>query len=208
MLGEAFPDDAVVDYEPLIVGLLLPDPDDRHVLAAAIHSDSDLLVTGNLDAFPVSGQRGGLTLGAAVCLPEFGRMLGEALGSGSSSGPQEAVRSLLEAVDARSVDAVVAWRPTLIRARQVKLALRGGRRRSGAWLSLVSSLVFVGSKGFGRFRPGHKRQRVPWSRAINGQHRLLADIARLDLRHLRRHRADPATRDRSGYFRIAHRVIV
>lgn len=39
-------------YEELIDGLHLPDPDDRHVLAAAIRSGSQVIVTENLADFP------------------------------------------------------------------------------------------------------------------------------------------------------------
>lgn len=42
----------VTGYEDLIPGLRLPDPDDRHVLAAAIRADADVNVTYNLDDFP------------------------------------------------------------------------------------------------------------------------------------------------------------
>ena len=42
----------VTEYEGLIEPLKLPDPDDRHVLAAAIHSGSSVIVTYNLDDFP------------------------------------------------------------------------------------------------------------------------------------------------------------
>ena len=42
----------VADYEDLIPVLTLPDPDDRHVLAAAIRSSADVIVTFNLDDFP------------------------------------------------------------------------------------------------------------------------------------------------------------
>jgi predicted nucleic acid-binding protein len=42
----------VVGYEPIIEGLALPDPDDRHVVAAAIRARADVIVTYNLKDFP------------------------------------------------------------------------------------------------------------------------------------------------------------
>jgi len=50
----------VTGYEGLIEGLTLPDPDDRHVLAAAIRGSASVIVTFNLDDFP------------AECLDKFG----------------------------------------------------------------------------------------------------------------------------------------
>jgi len=50
-------DAVVVGYEPLIDALTLPDPDDRHVLAAAITGRADVIVTWNLDDFPTETLR-------------------------------------------------------------------------------------------------------------------------------------------------------
>ena len=51
-MGRHFPDALVVGFEPLIDGLSLPDPKDRHVLAAAIRGRADVIVTQNLKDFP------------------------------------------------------------------------------------------------------------------------------------------------------------
>ncbi len=51
-LGRAFPAAPVEGFEGLIDQLDLPDLDDRHVLAAAIHGECDLLVTDNVRDFP------------------------------------------------------------------------------------------------------------------------------------------------------------
>lgn len=45
-------DAKISGFEYLIDKLELPDPNDRHVLAAAIHSKSDAIVTFNLKDFP------------------------------------------------------------------------------------------------------------------------------------------------------------
>ena len=46
------PDCLVADYQDIIPTLTLPDLDDRHVLAAAIHAHADVIVTANLRHFP------------------------------------------------------------------------------------------------------------------------------------------------------------
>ena len=48
------PDASVVGHEPLIPTLGLPDPDDRHVLAAAITAGATVIVTANVTDFPPS----------------------------------------------------------------------------------------------------------------------------------------------------------
>jgi predicted nucleic acid-binding protein len=49
------PDALVKNYKELIPSLKLPDPDDRHVLAAAIRAKADTIVTMNLRHFPKAG---------------------------------------------------------------------------------------------------------------------------------------------------------
>lgn len=52
LMNEAVRDCLVTGYEDLIESLTLPDPDDRHVLAAAIRAGADVIVTYNLKDFP------------------------------------------------------------------------------------------------------------------------------------------------------------
>ena len=54
LMCKAIPDCLVTGYEDLIEGLELPDPDDRHVLAAAIRAGAQTIVTVNLKDFPTS----------------------------------------------------------------------------------------------------------------------------------------------------------
>ncbi|WP_020606572.1 PIN domain-containing protein [Spirosoma spitsbergense] len=53
-MNRAFPDAMIRNFESLITSLTLPDADDRHVLAAAIRGQADVLVTANLKDFPLA----------------------------------------------------------------------------------------------------------------------------------------------------------
>lgn len=52
LMNEAVRDCLVTGYEDLIESMTLPDADDRHVLAAAIRANADVIVTFNLKDFP------------------------------------------------------------------------------------------------------------------------------------------------------------
>lgn len=52
LMNEHVRDCLVTGYEDLIPALSLPDPDDRHVLAAAICAGANVIVTSNLADFP------------------------------------------------------------------------------------------------------------------------------------------------------------
>lgn len=53
-MNEAFEDARVAGWEPLVDGIELPDPDDRHVLAAALRGRADVIVTENIRDFPAA----------------------------------------------------------------------------------------------------------------------------------------------------------
>ena len=52
LMMEAIPDCMVSGHEKMVDALKLPDPDDRHVLAAAIRADAEAIITFNLKDFP------------------------------------------------------------------------------------------------------------------------------------------------------------
>lgn len=54
LMDRALPDALVSGYESLIAKLDLPDKDDNHVLAAAIHAKASVIVSFNLKDFPAS----------------------------------------------------------------------------------------------------------------------------------------------------------
>ena len=52
LMLESAPDSLVENYEAQIENITLPDPDDRHVVAAAIAGKASIIVTFNLSDFP------------------------------------------------------------------------------------------------------------------------------------------------------------
>ncbi len=66
LLTIALPDAVVTEHEDLVATLDLPDPDDRHVLAAALAAGAEFLVTANLADFPAES----MPAGAAALSPD------------------------------------------------------------------------------------------------------------------------------------------
>ncbi len=90
---DAHADDALVSgYSSLVTSLTLPDPNDRHVLAAAIVANADVIVTRNLRDFP------------ATALSPYGI---------EAQHPDEFVRHLLDLAPAAVVAAVAAQQARL-----------------------------------------------------------------------------------------------
>lgn len=58
LMDDALPEALTEGYEDRIEDLSLPDPSDRHVLAAAIDAEADYIVTFNRRDFPASKLRG------------------------------------------------------------------------------------------------------------------------------------------------------
>jgi len=54
LMNDKVRDGLVEGYEYLIPSIELPDPNDRHVVAAAIHARADAIVTFNLKDFPAA----------------------------------------------------------------------------------------------------------------------------------------------------------
>lgn len=54
LMNTAVPDAMITGFEPLIESIDLPDVDDRHVVAAAVCSNAEIIVTLNLKDFPAS----------------------------------------------------------------------------------------------------------------------------------------------------------
>lgn len=52
LMVEAVPDCLVTGFEPLMAGIVLPDPNDAHVVAAAVMTRASTIVTFNLKDFP------------------------------------------------------------------------------------------------------------------------------------------------------------
>ncbi|KAB5620792.1 PIN domain-containing protein [Pseudomonas putida] len=94
LMEAAIPDALVVGQESLYPALNLPDPDDVHVLAAAIRSNAEVIVTFNLKDFPPS----------ALCC--FGV---------EAQHPDEFIMDLWDLDQAAVLEAVAEMRRSLVR---------------------------------------------------------------------------------------------
>lgn len=54
LINTSVPDCLVTNYEKLVTSIELPDPDDRHVVAAAIVGHADAIITFNTKDFPAA----------------------------------------------------------------------------------------------------------------------------------------------------------
>ena len=81
-MDSATRDCLVTGYQSLIPSLQLPDPDDRHVLAAAIAGRCDAIVTQNLRDFPYEALA---PMGSRPCIPMHFSMLRSGLSQPSSA---------------------------------------------------------------------------------------------------------------------------
>lgn len=66
-MNAAFDDALVKGWEPLENGIELPDPNDRHVAAAALRGRADMIVTQNIKDFPADIMR---SLGLQAIRPD------------------------------------------------------------------------------------------------------------------------------------------
>ena len=94
LMDEALPGALIEGYENRISKLSLPDPSDRHVLAAAIHVGADFIVTFNTRDFPVSKLE---------------------VWDIEATGPDEFVSGLFDQVPGRIVDVARMHRQSLTR---------------------------------------------------------------------------------------------
>ena len=110
IMRRVLPSADVHGYEHRIAGLNLPDPGDRHVLAAAVEAGASVLLTFNHRDFPASV----LTpLGVAARDPDS--LLCE-LFDADADAEAEAFAAVVEAARPTSASARPRWRPTSTRS--------------------------------------------------------------------------------------------
>jgi len=110
LMDEALPGALVTGYEDRVEDLSLPDPSDRHVLAAAIRAGADYIVTSNTRDFPA---------------PKLGAWDVEAV------GPDEFVSELFDEVPDRIIEVARAHRRSLTRPSKTSKEYLGLLRNCG-----------------------------------------------------------------------------
>jgi PIN domain len=116
-MNRAIPKALVTGFEPLMATLQLPDPDDRHVLAAALHSKASHIITFNLKDFPTSVlQNYGVVaehpdvflLRCCQTLPDAALLAVRSQRQSLKKPPQSAVLAQLRALTARAAETLLA----------------------------------------------------------------------------------------------------
>ena len=110
-------DALVTGYETLIPTLALPDPNDRHVLAAAIQADADVIVTMNLKDFPkpilskygIIAQRPDDFVMCLVDMDNEAVLKAVWLQQQSLKKPPKMMEELLETLEQQGLKKVTAW---------------------------------------------------------------------------------------------------
>lgn len=116
LMEKAIPDALVTGYEGLAAQLVLPDENDRHVLAAAVRAGAQVIVTANLRDFPpmalapfeVEAQHPDTFVLQLISMDPLAVLQVVLAQAAALKNPPSTVEELLETLDARGLAQSVA----------------------------------------------------------------------------------------------------